>query len=426
LTDVSFLYPFLNFLQPGVLLPGLAPLRPMLIVSVIAGLIGLQRVVQGVSPAPRRGFLSHPALKWLCVFAVVQVVSVYYSGVRSMLTELDFWSTYLLFVAVSLLLIRDATELRRYVWGMILGSAVVVGYGLYAVVAHLPTVVGGRAGAYGMYENHNDYTFIIIQVLPFAYFYVPLCRRLLARLFLFLLLTACVCGVVFSQSRGGILALVLECGIILWMRTSGTRRVVALVVFAALGAAAIAYQFATREASQGATYTEEQAKYERVELWRAATRAYLMNPVLGVGSRRFGEFSDRYGEISHDNRGKVAHNTYLEVAADSGSLGIGAFLMMLVAIFRSLRGIRFFNWTDDGLAQTLLAASVSFWSILFRSLLDAKEYDWSFYILIVIVVSSSTLLARRGQQETAATATSRAADAVPAPDRPMIYGRRWG
>jgi len=50
------------------------------------------------------------------VFVVVQVISVYYSGVRGMLDELDFWDVYPLFVAASLLCIHDAGSLRRYVW----------------------------------------------------------------------------------------------------------------------------------------------------------------------------------------------------------------------------------------------------------------------------------------------------------------------
>jgi O-antigen ligase len=421
---MAFLYPFLNFLQPGVLFPALAPFRPMLVASVIAGLVGLRALLQNDDTDPRRRFLAHPAFIWLCVFVAVQVISVYYSGVRSMLEELDFWDVYVLFAAVSLLIVRDARDLRRYVWGVMLGSAVVIGFGLYAVAVQLPTLAGGRAGAYGMYENHNDYTFIIVQVLPFAYFYLGLCRGLFARLFLFALLIACVCGVVLSLSRGGAIALVLECGMILWLQTSGARRVLALGIFALLGAAAIAHQFSARELNQGATYTEEQAKQERFELWRAAGNAYLANPLLGVGSRRFNEFSRSYGEISHDDLGKVAHNTYLELAAGSGTLGLGAFLMMLRGAFRSLRGARRVRATDDGLAQTHLAAWVSLWSILFRATLDAKEYDWSFYTLAVIVIITSALLARREQQDQATAAASPTARARPGPVRPMIYGRR--
>lgn len=421
---MAFFYPFLNFLQPGVLFPVLAPYRPMLVISVLAALAGLWALLQNDPGDPRRSYLGHQSFIWLCLFTGVQVISVYYSGLRVMLEELDFWDVYPVFVAVSLLIVRDSADLRRYVWGMMLGSAVVIGFGLYAVAAHLPTLAGGRAGAYGMYENHNDYTFLIIQVLPFAYYYLGVSRALLARVFLLALLVACVSGVVLSLSRGGAMALVLECGIILWLQTSGAWRVVALLVFAVLGAAAIAHQFAAREANQGATYSEEQAKQERFELWRAAGNAYLANPVLGVGSRRFAEFSQRYGEISHDDRGKVAHNTYLELAADTGTLGLGAFLLMLRGVLRSLRGARRTRASADGLAQTQLAAWVSLWSILFRALLDAKQYDWSFYTLAVIAIVSSTLLARSAQRNEA-TAPGSAEPAAPrASVRPMVYGRR--
>ena len=144
------------------------------------------------------------------MFVLVQVISVYYSGGRGMLEELGFWDVYLLFVAASLLSIHDARSLRRYVWGMMLGSAVVIAYGLYAVAVNLPTLADGRAGAYGMYENHNDYTFIIIMVLPFAYLFVRLARAWLTKLLLLALVGACMVGVALSLSRGGILALVLE------------------------------------------------------------------------------------------------------------------------------------------------------------------------------------------------------------------------
>jgi len=421
---MSFVYPFLNFLQPGVLFPALAPYRPMLVVSVIAGLMGLRALLQDDRSDPRRSYLAHPAFVWLCVFTAVQVISVYYSGVRAMLAELDFWDVYPIFAAVSLLIVRDAGDLRRYVWGMMLGAAVVIGFGLYAVAMPLPSIEGGRAGAYGMYENHNDYTFIIIQVLPFAYFYLGLTRGFVARMFLLALLFACVCGVALSLSRGGIVALVLECGLILWLRTSGTRRIVAVVAFALLGAVAIAHQFAAREVNQGATYSEELAKQERLELWRAAAHAYLANPVLGVGSRRFHEFAGDYGEISHDDRGKVAHNTYLEVAADTGTLGLGAFLLMLRAVLRSLRGARSVSATADGLAQTLLAAYVSLWAIMLRAVLDAKEHDWSFYTLAVIAIATSALLARAREEGKAMTTDPSGTRESPASVRPIVYGRR--
>jgi len=63
------------------------------------------------------------------VFVVVQVISVYYSGVPGMAGRARLLDVYPLFVAASLLCIHDAGSLRRYVWGMMLGSAVVIAFG---------------------------------------------------------------------------------------------------------------------------------------------------------------------------------------------------------------------------------------------------------------------------------------------------------
>ena len=417
---MSFLYPFLNFLQPGVFWPALAPYRPMLVATVIAVLFELIRTRPGDAELRRRFFL-HPAFIWLGVFVVVQVISVYYGGVRGMLEELDFWDVYLLFVAASLLSIHDAGSLRRYVWGMMLGSAVVVAFGLYAVAVNLPTLADGRAGAYGMYENHNDYTFIIIMVLPFAYLFLRLARTRLAKLLLLALVVACMVGVVLSLSRGGILALVLEGALILGLTTTGKRRVLAIVVLALIGSVAVIHQFTAREENQRGFYTEADAANSRYELWRAARSMIVAHPILGIGSRRFKEFSQDYGEISHDNRGKVAHNTYMEVAADTGILGFGSFMLMLGGIFRSVRGVRLGDARGDGLGEIRLATFISLCAIMFRSLLDAKAYDWSYYVLAVLAIATS-ILASRAAAHGEATEQQPAAPSEP-PRRPVVSAR---
>jgi O-antigen ligase len=399
----------------------------MLVATLIIVLFELIRTRPGDAELRRRFFL-HPAFIWLGVFVVVQVISVYRGGVRGMLEELDFWDVYPLFVAASLLCIHDAGSLRRYVWGMMLGSAVVVAFGLYAVAVNLPTLADGRAGAYGMYENHNDYTFIIIMVLPFAYLFLRLVRTLLAKLLLLALVVACMVGVVLSLSRGGILALALEGTLILGLTTTGKRRVLVIVLLALIGSVAVIHQFTAREENQRGNYTAADAENSRYELWKAARNMLVAHPVLGIGSRRFKEYSQDYGEISHDNRGKVAHNTYMEVAADTGILGFGSFMLMLHGIFRSVRGVRLGDARGDGLVEIRLATFISLCAIMFRSLLDAKAYDWSYYVLAVLAIATSILTSRAAahgeatEQQPVAPSEPPRRPVVSA--RPMVYRQR--
>jgi len=378
---IDFLYTFLNFLQPGILWPELEPYRPMLVIAILAAISAL---VWRRAEYSRLGQFSHPAFLFMTVFIAVQVLSVYYSGVSSMFKEFERWHVPLLFAAISLMLINNAPALKRYVWGMMVGSMVVILFGLYAVYAELPNAVGGRAGAYGMYENHNDYTFIIVMVLPFLFFFWSRHARGLRRLFLGVSVLACVAGVLFSLSRGGMLALILEIALIVMWTRSGIKRVAAIVVLSIVGGGAAAYQWAVREESQS-NYTAAVAQYERIELWKAGLAMIKAHPFLGVGSRRFGEFSQQYGEISGDNRGKNAHNTYVDIAATSGLIGLLSFLLFLRSVIRELRvrmTVAGYEWMDS----IRLAALISLCTIMFRALLDVKSHDWSFYILASIAI----------------------------------------
>ncbi|HEX5461299.1 MAG TPA: O-antigen ligase family protein [Steroidobacteraceae bacterium] len=416
-----FLYPLLNYLQPGDLWPFIATAKPMLLASLLSGLLLLRK---GAKPDPAlvATYFKQPALWWLGAFVAVNVISVFYSGIMSMVNELQFWDVYAIFVAISLFMLKDVQALRQYVWGTIVGSAFVIFYAIVAVAVHASTIVEGRAGAYGMYQNQNDYSFIVVMVMPFAYLYLRLYRRWWQRAFLIAVLIGGVVGVLLSLSRGGILALVLEAALLLWVTMRGGRRVVALAALAVIGTGVSIHQFAAREADQAGQYTLADSKDSRYELWRAARAVFEAHPILGVGSRRFREYARYYAPISHDNRGKVAHNTYLEVAADTGILGTLAFCLMLLGSLKPLWRARLSAATGDGLAETQVAGFVTLGCILFRATLDAKVYDWSFYFLVVIAIATSALASRA--THAAPAAAEAATPPMAATGRPAIYRLR--
>jgi O-antigen ligase len=401
------LYPFLNFLQPGILWPALADAKPMMIAGLVALLAGMgRRRSESLAIS-----LRQPAFLWLCAFVAVQTLSVHAGGLMEMFFELVFWITFVYFVVVSVMLVNSVPALQRYVWGTIAGTMVVVFYGIYAVYAELPEAVGGRAGAYGMYENHNDYSFAIIMILPFILFTRRNAKGRLARLSLLACALACIAGIFLSLSRGGVLALSAELALYL---AYGVRRHRALlfVLLALASAAAIGWQWRARAINQGDTYTAEDAEISREELWRAGWAMFKSNPLLGVGSRRFGEYSTSYAEISHDNLGKNAHNTYFELAATSGLLGFVSFALMLRGMHRELSA-RACESAVAELVNLRTATRIALYSIMLRALLDAKSWDWSFYLLCAIALASGALL-REAASAAAANSDQPALPAGPA------------
>jgi len=410
---MAFWFPFLNFMQPGILIPVLQPFKPMLVAALLAGIASLQG---GDQLAQQRAeYLKHPAFLWLCFFMLINVISVYYSGISSMVEEFGYWNIYPIFVFVSLLLMKDERSIRAYIWGLMLGGTIVICMGIYLWAIKSPMLPGGRAGAYGMYENHNDYTFMILLVMPYAYLLLRNEQARILKLVLLLIVGACTLGVLASLSRGGIMTLVAEFAMLFWVTTRGGKRIVGLTLIAVLGAGVIIHQFAAREENQAGNYSAEDAKTSRYELWRAAEAMIKRHPLLGVGSRRFHEYSQDYVEISHDNRGKVAHNTFLEIAADTGLAGFGSFMAMIFAMYKTLR-LPPPEQQSEFMRLMKLSTLITLSAILFRSTLDAKVHDWSYYTLAAIsiaigVLSRNPALAKEGAS--VGPAASPGADALP-------------
>jgi O-antigen ligase len=237
-----------------------------------------------------------------------------------------------------------------------------------------------------MYENHNDYSFIIIQIVPFLYMFRKISASSAFRLMLGAALVSCVVGILMSLSRGGMLALLLELGLIILMGMDGRKRFLWLPILAIVGLAAVGYQWSKRTENQGAGYTAADAEKSRYELWRIANNLIHDKPLLGVGSLRFSEYASSYGEISHDNRGKNTHNTFLEILTGTGLIGFTAFFIMIFKLIRSLHSP---SWSHGPpvIESMRRATLIALYSILFRAVLDAKPHDWSFYVLLSIGLS---------------------------------------
>ncbi|TFW03106.1 O-antigen ligase family protein [Oxalobacteraceae bacterium OM1] len=403
---MNFFYPFVNFFQPGVFWPALADLRPMLLLSAMAMALGLA----ARRATPRGEVFRHPIFVWLAVFILLQPITVLHSGLGYAVQEFLYWLNYLLFVAVSLLLMRNEAAVASYVRGMMAGALFIIGFGILAVINEWPQAVGGRAGAYGMYENHNDYSFLIIQVVPFLYMARKTSQSVIMRFLLALGLLTCAVGTLLSLSRGGMLALVLEAALIILIGMDGRKRLLWLPILAIVGAAAIGLQFAKRAENQGDNYTAADAENSRLELWTAASNMVLDKPLLGIGSRQFGEYSRDYGEISHDNRGKNTHNTYLEVLTGNGIIGFACFITLIAKLIGGLRGAAALAPTGSPFLEAMRRATlISLLSILFRALLDAKPHDWSFYTLAAIGLATILLQRTAAGQAAASTAEPAAA-----------------
>jgi O-antigen ligase len=131
----------------------------------------------------------------------------------------------------------------------------------------------------------------------------------------------------------------------------------------------------------------------------AALRVFRDHPLLGVGPGQFfSRYSAQYGnalDLRFLEQNRRAHNLYLEIAADTGMLGLGAFLAIVLVTLVSLRRLtvrcRARSPGLVSLANALLAALVAY---LASGLFLQLAYQRYFWFLVALANVAIWLLQR--------------------------------
>lgn len=184
---------------------------------------------------------------------------------------------------------------------------------------------GGIAG------DPNYYALIAICVVPLCLLAVERSKGW-GRLFLLASGMLIIAAMLIGASRGGALALIVAgCYAILHLR-----RKVLLGGLAALTMAGLLVVVPNSliDRIQNPDYGSDVSADARLDLWNAGLRMVAANPVFGVGPANFAPATEVYSE---GHSGQIAHNTYIEVAAE---FGLPAFALWSAILFVSWNRMR--------------------------------------------------------------------------------------
>jgi O-antigen ligase len=131
-------------------------------------------------------------------------------------------------------------------------------------------------------------------------------------------------AILFSFSRGGVLALVVTVLTAFWLLPKKPRHYLMFLAVVLIGVRMAGPEVVARFATTFAGAEERDASAEsRLVLWKACLDLLAKNPLLGIGPDQFGFYAPEYGFF----RGKLAHTVWLTVAAESGLPGITCLLL---------------------------------------------------------------------------------------------------
>jgi len=198
-------------------------------------------------------------------------------------------------------------------------------------------------------------------------------------------------GIFYTVSRGGMIALAVS--IVAACLMSGRYRVQATIV-GVLTALFVVFYFSTLAGVDARDrITTVQGGSGRTDIWTVGWRMVEDKPVTGVGSGNFNVSSIHYllvspGAIERDefivDHPKVAHNSYLQVLAELGVVGLTLFLSIIgFAMHCALKAARWFGRVGDTQMEIVARASVvALVGILAADFFITEQYGKQLWLLL--------------------------------------------
>lgn len=328
------------------------PTETVSVIKILGALVLIGYVFRALAQRERLRF--PPLLLTLLVFLMLVLVSLLFAAEPSLGIEKTL--RYVLFVGFFFLftqLVRTRSTLQWCLRALALSAT------LASILALFNFVTGTSGRAEGPIGEANDFAYLLVTVLPLvAYLIVSEPRHRPLWITCFVLL---VTALLATLSRG---AFVGVAALAVWAVT--TRRIplrgVAAGGLVIAGVLLVAFSLWRPIVDEHLQLKDKVASANvasRQALWSAAVRMSGDHPFIGVGPAGFPLRADDY--VRDDPVGlddPVAHNSFLEIMAESGVPALAAFLVFVAGTWLLLlRAYRESKARDDVAGMQLATAA---------------------------------------------------------------------
>lgn len=340
--------------------------------------------------------------KLFLLFYAIAVISHFMKGLPGD-AEFNTFASYtsfclLFFVTVTLI---DSLQRLRWTLLVVIGSVgLASAYVIREWQKYHNVYRGFRPG--WVVGDANYFALSAVLCVPLAFYFIKESDILWERLYCLACLLLTLLAVMLSASRGGFLGLIVA---FLFFIKRSAQPLRNLILVAVLAAPILVFAPASPvQRFLHPTYSDTSAEDSRLQLWKAGLRMIAQHPLTGIGLGNFKYMVTQY-EAPGENLEKIAHNTYIGIAAEMGIPSLLVFLMILVFAFRSLSQARQLSLDADiplvyeaatGIQAGLLGASVA---IIFLSAETQKLFWLMVFLAPTILALTEYLVMEKERQE---------------------------
>ncbi len=391
---------WVSMMNPHTLTYGFALHVPWALIIAVATLLGFMLASERKSMPSNGGtWLMAMLLVWMSVTSLFAMNPD--SG-----EVLDRWiyaAKVLFMLFVTFMLLRGRKQIEWLVWAM------VISVGFYGVKGGLWTVVTGGGGRVwgppgGTLSGNNELAVGLVIILPWMYYLREATKKVWLRRAILVSMVLVAFGILGSQSRGALLALVSMAVVLGWKGKHFVRTTLVLMLVGVVAVTFMPESWTARMDTIG-SYKDDTSALSRIWTWKTLWAAALDRPFVGAGFRAdnalvFMKYAPLDGYEMFRGHVYVAHSIYLQSLGEHGFIGFGLYvglgLWTWFAAGRLARNTRddpeFSDWVPMlmRMTQTSLAGFAVGGAFLAMMLVDLP-----FYIPGVVVLVHATVTERR-------------------------------
>jgi O-antigen ligase len=395
----------IHFVQPGELIPALAPFR---IELVYGALLIIILIVRTTSAATRSALLRDRILMVAVLLIGAGVLSVPFSvwpggAAETVITM----SKLVVFILLMRLMVDSERRLQYVLWCMVAiatwfaGSSLSSYYqGQYYTLHYNMGDLARAEGVNSLAGDPNELAGLLLALLPLIVALLRSTRNKFAR---FILLACMAMSLIAMTLTGARMVMVSLIVMIIYYALRSKRRIRAFAACAIVAAAIWIWlppQYKQRYLTVE-TYAEggqlDDSNEVRLQVWKAGLYIFLRHPILGVGG---GQFPTAYAqEYLAGRRGDWMnpHNLLIQVVCELGIVGLAVFGYWLWQVAKGISEVlrEKGNPVVELSYQVAVACSVMYLGVFVLSFVSHTLYRPYWYLLAgLVAVNQNVALAK--------------------------------
>jgi O-antigen ligase len=230
----------------------------------------------------------------------------------------------------------------------------------------------GRARWVGLWDGMNVLCLLFVIIIPFVVMFFLSEKNIILKIFIASIGSILIIGAYLTKSRGGLISLLITLCILSFTKLNKIKAFALVLILIAA--------FLTLTPARTTVFNdEEHSASKRVDMWEKGLEMVRWNPIIGVGRGNFKVYSYSL----------IAHNSYIEIMAETGLVGFFLWSNLLyVTIVSLIRAKK--ETSNEELKLFMNAMSLSLWGYIFTSMFITTEFEL-LYLFIALSLSLSKI-----------------------------------